>query len=105
MGAVEAENIDHQVLVNENEFLPDLLHFRTVFTDPEVHRKLHENHVERYSNYFGYWYKQDLFAYDSRYQAVLTNGLIEASLAGGWLSFILWAGSLAFILIQKFAIR
>ena len=92
-------------MVNENEFLPDLLHFRTVFTDPEVHRKLHENHVERYSNYFGYWYKQDLFAYDSRYQAVLTNGLIEASLAGGWLSFILWAGSLAFILIQKFAIR
>eukprot|EP00092_Neocalanus_flemingeri_P013177 GFUD01014200.1.p1 GENE.GFUD01014200.1~~GFUD01014200.1.p1 ORF type:complete len:436 (-),score=84.14 GFUD01014200.1:185-1492(-) len=78
---------------------------RTIFTDPHIHQELHDNHVDRYSNYFGYWYKQDLFAYDSRYQAVLTNGLIEASMAGGWVSVLLWGGAMVFMLIQKYYIQ
>jgi len=78
---------------------------RTMFTDPNVHQELHDNHVEQYSNYFGYWYKQDLYAYDSRYQAVLTNGLIEASMAGGWVSVLLWGGSMVFLFIQKYYIK
>lgn len=78
---------------------------RTIFTDPIIHQELHDNHVDRYSDYFGYWYKQDLFAYDSRYQAVLTNGLIEACMAGGWVSVLLWGGSLVFMFIQKYYIK
>ena len=50
---------------------------RTIFTDPNVHQELHDNHVELFSTYFGYWYKQDLFAYNSQLQSVLTNSLIE----------------------------
>ena len=61
--------------------------------------------MDRYSDYFGYWYKQDLFAYDSRYQAVLTNGLIEACMAGGWVSVLLWGGSMVFMFIQKYYIK
>ena len=61
--------------------------------------------MDRYSDYFGYWYKQDLFSYDSRYQAILTNSLIEATLAGGWLSVLLWGGSFIFIIIQKYYIK
>jgi len=78
---------------------------RTVFTDPIIHQELHDNHVDRYADYFGYWYKQDLFAYDSRYQAVLTNGLIEACMAGGWVSVLLWLGSMVFMFIQKYYIK
>jgi len=78
---------------------------RTIFTDPNIHQELHDNHVDRYADYFGYWYKQDLFAYDSRYQAVLTNGLVEACMAGGWVSVLLWGGSLVFIMIQKHYIK
>jgi hypothetical protein len=28
---------------------------RTVFTDPTVHQELHDNHVAKFGNYFGYW--------------------------------------------------
>jgi len=78
---------------------------RTIFTDPNNHQELHDNHVKTFNNYYGYWYKEDLFAYDARYQAILQNGLIEATLAGGWISVLLWVGSLIFIIIQRTYIR
>jgi len=78
---------------------------RTIFTDPNVHQELHDNHVERFASYFGYWYKQDLFAYNSQYQSVLTNSLVEASMAGAWLSVLVWLGSFAFMIIQKYYIK
>ena len=28
---------------------------RTIFTDPNVHQELHDTHVKRFANYFGYW--------------------------------------------------
>jgi hypothetical protein len=37
---------------------------RTIFTDPDIHQRLHDTHVKKYSSYFGYWYKQDLYSYD-----------------------------------------
>jgi len=78
---------------------------RTIFTDPMVHQELHDNHVERYANYFGYWYKQDLYSYNSQLQSVLTNTLLEASLAGAWLSVLLWLSTLIFMVIQKYYIK
>jgi len=78
---------------------------RTIFTDPNVHQELHDNHVALFSSYFGYWYKQDLFAYNSQVQSVLTNSLIEATLAGAWLSTFVWLGALAFMIIQKYYIK
>lgn len=88
-----------------NELYSIRITCRTIFTDPSVHQQLHDNHVERYSNYFSYWYKVDLFSYNSQYQAVLTNTLVEASMAGGWLSVLVWGCSLVFMLIQKFYLR
>ena len=41
---------------------------RTIFTDPNNHQELHDNHVKTFNNYYGYWFKEDLFAYDARYQ-------------------------------------
>jgi len=78
---------------------------RTIFTDPNVHQELHDNHVALFSSYFGYWYKQDLFAYNSQVQSVLTNSLVEATLAGAWLSTLVWLGALAFMIIQKYYIK
>ena len=78
---------------------------RTIFTDPNVHQDLHDNHVKNFNNYYGYWYQEDLYAYDSRYQALLQNALIEATLAGGWISVLLWVGSIVFIIIQRIYIR
>jgi len=78
---------------------------RTIFTDPNVHQELHDNHVALFSSYFGYWYKQDLFAYNSQVQSVLTNSLVEATLAGAWLSTFVWLGALAFMIIQKYYIK
>jgi len=78
---------------------------RTIFTDPNVHQELHDTHVKRFANYFGYWYKQDLFAYNSQVQSVLTNSLIEASLAGAWLSTLVWLGALIFMVVQKYYIK
>ena len=78
---------------------------RNVFTDPANHQEIHDNHVQKYNLYFGYWYKQDLYAYDARSQAILQNGLIEATMAGGWISVLLWLGSIIFIIIQKTYIR
>ena len=78
---------------------------RTIFTDPNVHQQLHDNHVKNFNNYYGYWYQEDLYAYDSRYQALLQNALIEATLAGGWISVLLWVGSIVFIIIQRIYIR
>ncbi|XP_023341875.1 uncharacterized protein LOC111711701 [Eurytemora carolleeae] len=78
---------------------------RTIFTDPTIHQKLHETHVQKYSSYYGYWYKQDLYAFNPQTQAVLTNALVEASMAGGWLSILLWVGSLVFMLIQRFYLK
>ena len=78
---------------------------RTMLTDPQVHQELHDNHVDNFNNYYGYWYEKDLFGYNSRQQATLQNSLIEATLAGGWVSVLLWVGSIVFILIQRFYIR
>ena len=47
----------------------------------------------------------DLYAFDSRTQAILQNNLIEATLAGGWISVLLWVGSIIFIIIQRTYIR
>ena len=74
-------------------------------TDPEIHQKLHDSHYEQQSRYYGYWYGTDLFAYDSQYEAVKTNALIEATMAGAWLTFTFWLVGLVLILIQKYALR
>ncbi len=48
---------------------------RTIFTDPNNHQELHDQHVKNFNNYYGYWYQDDLYAYDARTQAILQNGL------------------------------
>jgi len=79
---------------------------RNIFTDPGIHQQLHDSHKEKYGNYFGYWYKQDLdFDFNAMSKAVYTNVLVEASMAGGWLSVMLWVGSLIFMLIQRFYMK
>jgi len=78
---------------------------RAVFTDPDVHQKLRDAHADKYKNYYSLWYKVDLYAFDSRTQAILQNNLIEATLAGGWISVLLWVGSIIFIIIQRTYIR
>merc|ERR1712004_367815 len=35
----------------------------------------------------------------------LTNSLVEATLAGAWLSTLVWLGALAFMIIQKYYIK
>ena len=43
----------------------DNLHLILImFSDPTIHQKLHETHVQKYSSYYGYWYKQDLYAFN-----------------------------------------
>ncbi|CAB4062207.1 unnamed protein product [Lepeophtheirus salmonis] len=47
---------------------------RTVFSDPEIHQRMHDTHVKNYANHYGYFYHQDIQAYtnDSSY----TNTLV-----------------------------
>ncbi len=35
-------------------------------TDPDIHQRLHDTHYELQSRYYGYWYGEDLFAYNSQ---------------------------------------
>jgi len=74
---------------------------RALFTDPDIATLLHDNHVEKYSGYFGWWYHQDIYSYDAQVQAVRTNVLIEASLAGAWLATFTFLGAAIFIFVQK----
>jgi len=78
---------------------------RSILTDPEIHQKLHDSHNELHSRYYGYWYGQDLFAYDSQYEASKTNSMVEATLAGSWLCVTFWLGGLILIVVQKYVIR
>ena len=74
---------------------------RALFTDPDIATLLHDNHVKKYSGYFGWWYHQDIYSYDAQAQAVRTNVLIEASLAGAWMGTFVWLGATIFIFVQK----
>jgi len=58
---------------------------RSILTDPEIHQKLHDTHIERQSRYHAYWLYA--YAYDAQYEATKTNALIEASMGGSWLCF------------------
>lgn len=78
---------------------------RSILTDPEIHQRLHDTHYEKQSRYYGYWYGQDLFAYDSQYEATKTNALIEASLAGSWLCFGCLMGGLVLMILQRFVLK
>uniref|UniRef100_A0A0K2VDZ0 Uncharacterized protein n=1 Tax=Lepeophtheirus salmonis TaxID=72036 RepID=A0A0K2VDZ0_LEPSM len=61
---------------------------RTVFSDPEIHQRMHDTHVKNYANHYGYFYHQDIQAYtnDSSY----TNTLVETSLVGSLISIFVW---------------
>ena len=74
-------------------------------TDPDIHQRLHDDHYQKQSRYYGYWYGQDLFAYDSQAESARANALVEACLAGSWISFAFWLGGLILILVQKYFIR
>eukprot|EP00094_Tigriopus_californicus_P003091 TCALIF_02973-PB protein Name:"Protein of unknown function" AED:0.68 eAED:0.68 QI:0/0.33/0.5/0.5/1/1/4/0/183 len=49
-----------------SEFYSIKITCRSILTDPEVHQKLHDYHYEQQSRYYGYWYGQDLFTYNSK---------------------------------------
>jgi hypothetical protein len=74
---------------------------RSLFTDPDIATLLHDNHVQKYSGYFGWWYHQDIYTYDAQVQAVRNNVLIEASLAGAWMATFMFLGATIFIFVQK----
>merc|ERR1712062_720411 len=78
---------------------------RSILTDPEIHQKLHDNHYEAQSRYYGYWYGEDLFAYDSQSEAIRTNPLVEASLAGSWLAMAGLLAGLVLMVIQRFILK
>lgn len=83
------------------EFYTPRITCRILFTDPDIHQRLHDTHNEINANYYGYWFKQDLWSFNSQEQAIKTNALIEAALAGGWLSVLVWVGALIFMVLQK----
>ena len=78
---------------------------RSIFTDPEIHQKLHDTHYEKQSRYYGYWYGQDLYAFDSQREATRTNALVEASLAGSWLTLGFLLAGLLLVFIQRFVLK
>ena len=78
---------------------------RSIFTDPEIHQKLHDTHYDKQARYYGYWYGQDLFAFDSQREATRTNALVEASLAGSWLTLGFLLAGLLLVFIQRFVLK
>lgn len=88
-----------------SEFYSIKITCRSILTDPEVHQKLHDYHYEQQSRYYGYWYGQDLFTYNSKSEASKTNALMESSMAGGWLCFIFWLGGFILIVVQRYFIK
>jgi len=88
-----------------SEFYQISITCRSILTDPEIHQKLHDTHYETQSRYYGYWYGEDLYAYDSQYEATRTNSLVEASLAGCWLSLACLLAGLALMIIQRFILK
>ena len=77
---------------------------RSIFTDPEIYKKLHDTHYEQQSRYYGYWYGLDLNALDPQAKASETNALVEASLAGSWLCFASLIAGLVLMIIQRYDI-
>jgi len=75
---------------------------RSVLTDPDIHQKLHDKHHNKLAAYHGYWYQEDLFPFNSAYEANRVNALVESSLAGGWICTGFWLLSLVLISIQKY---
>lgn len=88
-----------------SEFYTIRITCRSILTDPEIHQKLHDSHYEKQSRYYGYWYGQDLFAYDSQYEATKTNALIEASMAGSWLCLCSWIAGFILMIIQRYVLK
>lgn len=88
-----------------SEFYTIRVTCRSILTDPEIHQKLHDTHYERQSRYYGYWYGQDLYAYDSQYEATKTNALIEASLGGSWICFAVLLAGLILMIIQRCVLK
>lgn len=62
---------------------------------------LHKSHVANFNTYYGYWYKEDIFTYNSQAAAIRTNVLLEASLAGCWLAVIVWLANTGFLLLTR----
>ena len=77
------------------EFYTISITCKSILTDPEVHQRLHDDHYDKQSRYYGYWYGQDLFSYDSQYEATKTNALIESSLAGSVLNLLCLIGQVS----------
>lgn len=88
-----------------SEFYTISITCRSIFTDPEIHQKLHDTHYDTQSTYYGYWYGLDLLAYDSQYEATKTNALLEACLAGSWLTLVFLMAGLVLMLIQRFGLK
>eukprot|EP00095_Tigriopus_kingsejongensis_P009673 maker-scaffold84_size396325-snap-gene-0.18 protein:Tk09673 transcript:maker-scaffold84_size396325-snap-gene-0.18-mRNA-1 annotation:"eif2 kinase if2k-d (incomplete catalytic triad)" len=88
-----------------SEFYSIKITCRSILTDPEIHQKLHDHHYEQQSRYYGYWYGQDLFTFNSQEEASKTNALMESTMAGGWLCFIFWLGGFVLMVIQRYVIR
>ena len=63
---------------------------RVMFTDPDITKLLHDNHVDKFAGYYGYWYHQDIFFTDPAREAVFTNMMIELTMTASWLSSIIW---------------
>ena len=78
---------------------------RSILTDPEIYQRLHDTHYEKHSRYYGYLYGQDIYAYDSQYEASKTNALVEATMAGSWLCFGALLSGLILMIIQRYVLR
>lgn len=77
-------------------------------TDPEVHSQLKQNHAENpyYKAYYGFWYRNDIADVgDIRYLTYRNNLILELTLAGAWISFVLWLAILVLMLKERHHIQ
>jgi len=74
---------------------------RALFTDPDLATVLHDNHWEKYSGYYGYWYRQDIYNTDSTTKAITNNALIEATITTSCLSALVWLSLTVFLIVIK----
>merc|ERR1711899_715555 len=67
---------------------------RNILTDPENHYQLKEKHAENpnVKAYYGFWYGDDTYSDvgNIRYLTERNNAILEITLAGSWLSFVIW---------------
>lgn len=86
----------------------DRITCRNILTDPEVHSQLKQNHAENpyYKAYYGFWYRNDIADVgDIRYLTYRNNLILELTLAGAWISFVLWMAILILMLKERHHIK